>query len=305
MKLVSDFDGIWTNQANEAVYVWEYIVNYLCELSGKDKSFIDETLRLCKEEMNKEPHLYGWYNGGKIAAYYHEDPFGDNNAIFDFVNKTGITDVTDFTKKVKIIRDAILTKYKSLAEFSQDCFYLSTSKFKEEGKLNAVNETASIVDKLISSGTEIIIVSNSKTTKIEYVFDKAGIKAGNSEDSIVKVRGDAMKFAVDNTFTELPEDLKINDDVSVPLRRPSYYKILSEEKPDFVIGDVFSLDLALPLYLRMNDKSFSNLKVIQRVQTYTPDWVKEYLSKNEFKGIAYMVDSVNEVPDLFSKINNH
>ena len=29
------------------------------------------------------------------------------------------------------------------------------------------------------------------------------------------------------------------------------------------------------------------------------------LSKNEFKGIAYMVDSVNEVPDLFSKINNH
>lgn len=301
MKLVSDFDGIWTNQANEAEFVRKYIVNYLSELSGKDRSFIEETLLLCKDEMDKEPHKYGWVNGGKIAAYYHEDPFGDNNAIFDYINKTGISDETVFTKKVKIVCDAVLTKYKTLADFSQDCFYLSTSRFKEEGKLNAVAETASIVDKLKSSGTDIVIVSNSKTTKIEYVFDKVGIKAGTGEDSKVKVRGDAMKFGIDNSFTELPEDLKINENISVPLRRPSYFKILSEEKPDFVIGDVFSLDIALPLYLRMNDKNFSNLKVIQRVQTYTPEWVKEFLMRDEFKGIAFLVDGVDEVPEIISE----
>ena len=69
-----------------------------------------------------------------------------------------------------------------------------------------------------------------------------------------------------------------------------------------MIGDVFSLDLALPLYLRMNDSSFGNLKVIQRVQPYTPDWVKDYLSEERFRGIAFMVKSVDEVPDLFKKI---
>lgn len=301
MKLVSDFDGIWTNQANEAKYVWKFIVSYLCELSGKDKTFIDETLWMCRDEMDKEPYKYGWYNGGKIAAYYHEDPFGDNNAIFDFVNKTGISDETVFTKKVKIIRDSILKKYNSLADFSMDCFYLSTTKFKEEGKLKSVNETASIVEKLKSSGTDIIIVSNSKYTKIQYLFDKAGIKAGTCVDSIVKVRGDAMKFGIDNSFTELQEELKINENVSVPLRRPSYYKILSEEKPDFVIGDVFSLDIALPLYLRMSDRNFSNLKVIQRVQTYTPKWVKEFLTRDEFKGIAFIVDGVDEAPKIISE----
>ena len=302
MKLVSDFDGIWTNQANEAKYVWQFIVSYLCELSGKDKTFISETLWLCRDEMDKEPQKYGWFYGGKIAAFYHEDPFGDNNAIFDYINKTGISDETVFTKKVRIIRDAVLTKYKTLADFSQDCFYLSTTKFKEEGKLNAVDETASIVEKINSSGTDIVIVSNSKTTKIEYVFDKAGIRAGTGEDSKVKVRGDALKFGVDNSFTELPEDLKINENVSVPLRRPSYFKILTEEKPDFVIGDVFSLDIALPLHLRMNDKNFSNLKVIQRIQSYTPDWVKEFLSGDEFKGIAFMVNGVDEVPEVLKSI---
>ncbi len=70
--------------------------------------------------------------------------------------------------------------------------------------------------------------------------------------------------------------------------------------PDYVLGDVFSLDLALPLYLRMNDPKFQKLKVIQKVQKYTPSWVKDYLSKAEFKGIAFMIDDIKELPDIIS-----
>jgi hypothetical protein len=65
-----------------------------------------------------------------------------------------------------------------------------------------------------------------------------------------------------------------------------------------VLGDVFSLDLALPLYLRMHEKKLKKLKVIQKVQKHTPQWVKEFLSKDEFKGIAFMVDSIDELPEL-------
>jgi len=300
MKLVSDFDGIWTNQHKEAEYVWEFIINYLCEITNKDKNFMSTTLQECRDEMNKEPFKYGWINGEMIACYYHEDPFGDNNAIFDFVNNKGVKDENEFTNKLKFIRDSILKRYESLAKFSQDSFYLSTSKFKEEGKLNAVENTDLIVEKIKSLDTDIIIVSNSKTTKIEHVFEKAGIKAGTDATSQILVRGEAKKFEVINSFTELPEFLKINENISVALRRPAYYKILSEEKPDFVIGDVFSLDLALPLYLRLNDKRFSNLKVIQRVQKYTPDWVKDFLSKKELEGIAFLVNGVDELPEIIS-----
>jgi hypothetical protein len=50
--------------------------------------------------------------------------------------------------------------------------------------------------------------------------------------------------------------------------------------------------------MRLNDSRVTNLKVIQKVQKHTPDWVKDFLSKGEFKGIAFMVDSIDELPDL-------
>jgi len=248
--------------------------------------------------MNEEPFRYGWFNGDQIACFYHEDPFGDNNAIFDFIDKTGINGSDEFVSNLRLIKNSILKKYKSLAEFSQDCFYLSTSKFKEEGKLMPVDDALSVAEKIDSLNTDIVVVSNSKTVKIEYVFEKAGI--GINENQKVRVRGDAGKFLIDNSFDELPEFLEIDKQFRVPLRRKGYYKILSEEIPDFVIGDVFSLDIALPLYLRMNDNRFSDLKVIQRVQPYTPGWVKNFLSGNEFKGIAFLAETVTEAPAIIA-----
>lgn len=303
MKLISDFDGIWTNQAKEADYVWNFILEYLSELTSESKNYVSDTLTLCRKEMNKSPELYGWYNNNSVACFYNEDPFGDNNAIFDYINKTGLSADNDYLKSIKLIRDSILKKYKSLADFSQDCFYLATTKFKEEGKLQPVSDASEVVNKLNSSGTEIIIVSNSKTKKIEHVFEKAGIIASPEHGSAVRVRGDAMKFVLDQSFTEIPESLRINDKISVPLRRKSYYEILKEENPGLVIGDVFSLDLSLPLYLRLNNKEFSNLKVVQRVQTYTPDWVKNFLGRENLKGIAFMVNSVSELPDIISEFS--
>lgn len=300
IKLISDFDGIWTNQNIEAEYVWDYILSSLSELTGFNKEKIHIILSKCKSEMDKETYNYGWFFDGKIAAYYQEDPFGDNNAIFDFINKTNGID-----PDIKRVKECILQKNDSLASFSQDCFMNSTKKFKEEGKLNPVSTMGNVVDALDNSGVEIIVVSNSKTEKIKYLFSKAEIDVTDetsAERGKVHARGDAKKFVIDNDYTELPEYLDVTENYKVPLRRSSYHKILSEEKPDFVIGDVFSLDIALPLYLRMNDKSFGNLKVIQRVQPYTPDWVKNYLQEERFKEIAYLVNSVDELPGLINKV---
>lgn len=300
IKLISDFDGIWTNQNIEAEYVWDYIISSLSELTGSGKELIQNNLNKCKSEMDKETYKYGWFNNGSIAAYYQEDPFGDNNAIFDYINKNAGID-----PEFKTIKEAILKKYDSLADFSQACFMNSTKKFKEEGKLNPVSTTKKIVDELNNLNVEIIVASNSKTEKIKYLFSKAEIEVTDEvspERGKVHARGDAKKFVIDKEYTELPEFFEISEKYKVPLRRSSYYKILSEEKPDFVIGDVFSLDIALPLYLRMNDESFGNLKVIQRVQPYTPYWVKDFLSEDRFKEIAFMVKSVVELPFLIQNI---
>jgi hypothetical protein len=303
VKLLSDFDGVWTNQDIEADYVWKYIINCLSNLTGETPDVMDKLLADCKKEMDRAPYDYGWFNGGVISAYYQEDPFGDNNAIFDYINRAATTKTfSNYKQQLHNIKDCILNKNKvTLAEFSNECFMKSTTQFKLEGKLKPVESTAKVVKELNEKGVEIVVASNSKTEKIEHLFTKAGLTVSN--DRSIKrgrlyARGDARKFIIDPAYTVLPEYLEISGKYKISLRRSNYHKILTEEKPDYVIGDVFSLDLALPLYLRMNDKYFHKLKVIQKVHRHTPQWVKDFLSRDEFKGIAFMVDTIDELPAL-------
>jgi len=306
VKLISDFDGVWTNQDSEADYVWNYLVNSIASHTGTKPEEVDKLLKQCKSEMNGTAYEYGWFNNGAIAAYYQEDPFGDNNAIFDYIDRASSKrSYSHFKQDIAGIKDAILNKSKmTLAEFSNDCFVRSTTQFKLEGKLKPVETAGKIITKLNKAGVEIIVVSNSKTEKIEHLFLKAGQKMTN-EHSIIRGRlhaiGDAKKFVIDNSFTEIPESMPISGRFKVNLRRKNYFKILLKEKPDYVIGDVFSLDLALPLYLRLNDERFSKLKVIQKVQKHTPGWVKDFLAKDELNGIAFMVDSIDELPGILLK----
>jgi len=306
LKLLSDFDGVWTNQETEARYVRDYLIKKISELTGDSTDTVKNLIRDCKKDMDTAPYDYGWFNNGSVAAYYQEDPFGDNNAILDYINRSGSNkSYSNFKQHLAQIKDAILNKaHKTLAEFSNDCFIKATTQFKLEGKLRPVETAGDVVKELNSLGVEIVVVSNSKTEKIEHLFFKAGQKTTN--DSVLKrgklhARGDAKKFIIDSSYSALPEFLEITNKYKIPLRRSNYHKILMEEKPDYVIGDVFSLDLALPLYLRMHDKSFGKLKVIQRVQKHTPNWVKDYLNKDEFKGIAFMTDNIEEVPHIIKQ----
>jgi hypothetical protein len=276
----------------------------ISKLSSIPVKEIDILMDECRTEMDKTPHLYGWKYNGHLACYYQEDPFGDNNSIFDFIdNNISKSSYSHNRQKLAEIKDSVLkkTENKSMLEFSNECFIKSTTQFKLEGKLRPVPTAGAIVKELNKSGVEIVVASNSKTEKIEHLFLKAGQKASNDKSIIrgrLHARGDAQKFIIDPSFTEIPAKLKITKYFQPELRRKNYFNILLEEKPDYVIGDVFSLDLALPVYLRLNDARFSRLKVIQKVQPHTPAWVLEYLKNKELKGIAYMVDSIDELPAL-------
>ena len=304
IKLISDFDGVWTNQDIEAEYVRNYIIKRISELTTFPEKEIKDLLVDCKRDMDKTPFDYGWKYEGHTACYYQEDPFGDNNAIFDYIEKySSRASYSNYKQKLAVIKDSILkkTKNKTLLDFSNECFVKSTTQFKLEGKLKPVRSAETIVKELNKKGTEIIVASNSKTEKIEHLFRKAGHKVTN-EKSIVRGRlhaiGNAQKFVIDKLFTEVPEKLEINKRYQPELRRKYYFNILLEEKPDYVIGDVFSLDLSLPFYLRLNDNRFKKLKVILLMHKHTPKWVKEYLNREEFSEITYMIDNIEELPNL-------
>ncbi len=306
VKLLTDFDGIWTNQESEAEYVWKYILNKLSGLTGLSENGISEFLSAVKQEMLIAPYQYGWMNDGSTACFFGEDPFGDNNAIFDFIGrKYASDDKDDLTIRIRKIGKSILESgYDNFDKFANDCFFESTGKFREEGKLNPCPEAKEVLEKLFKMNVDVVVASNSKTQKIEHLFSKLGYKMTNEESherGTLHARGNSMKFVIHNDYTDLDKFLNINEKYRVPLRRKSYHEVLKDEKPDYVIGDVFSLDIALPLYMRLKDSHFTKMKVIQKIQSHTPAWVKEFLSKKEFEGIAFMVGNILEVPAVLEK----
>src|SRR5438132_736973 len=91
LKLVSDFDGIWTNQEAEVEFVWNYIIKKLVTITRFTENDLARIFRESKADMDRTPYKFGWMNNGKIAAYYREDPFGDNNAVFNYTTRAGST----------------------------------------------------------------------------------------------------------------------------------------------------------------------------------------------------------------------
>ena len=305
LKLVSDFEGIWTNKEQEAAYVWNNIVKKLSTITRFSEIEINRILDESKSDMDKQPYKFGWMNNGKIAVYYREDLFGDNNAVFNFISRVGsVNSFSVFKQELAEIKKCILEeKYESAEKFSDMCYMESTKKFKESGKLVPHLNAKTALDKVLEKGVDVVIASNSGTERIEHLCLKLGKKLSNDKSfkrSNVYSLGNAKRYIISQDYTELPESLHIKKYYDVPLRRKFYHHLLLGEMPDYVIGDVFSMDLALPLYLRMNDPKFKKLKIIQKVQKYTPDWVTEYLAKEEFKGKVFMIEDIKELPKIIS-----
>jgi hypothetical protein len=303
MKLVSDLDGVWTDQDKEAAYVIQFIIKKLSEITKFSGEELKELIEGCRKEMDKTPYEYGWFYDGKISAYYHEDPFGDNNAIFNYIQRIGNRNsFSVFRQKLSEIKKAILEKgFESIEKFSNYCFIEATKIFKESGKLAPHRNGKTALDKVLKKGIQVVVVSNSSTKKIEHLFLKMGKQPTNERSfkpGPVHARGEAMKYVINQDFKTVPAVQKTENRYDVQLRRQAYYNVLLDEAPDYVLGDVFSLDISLPLYLRLHDKRFNKLKLIQVVHKHTPDWVRDFLSKDKLKGFVFMIDDISQLPDV-------
>lgn len=292
IKLLSDFDGIWTNQEEEASYMRTFMENKLAEISGRNTGEIIRMIERINETMRITPHLYGWKYKSETPAFFGEDQFGDNNAIIDFIEQNNVKKKPDKDLLQIKILDA---GFESLEQFSTYCFTESTRIFREEGRLRPCESASKTAAKLLEGGVDLTVASNSGTDKIQYLFGKMGYDL--KSESRIHTRGNAMKFVIEKDYNALPSYLEVNSEYKIPLRRKYYHELLLEEKPGYVIGDVFSLDIALPLYLSLNDERFMGLKLILKVQNHTPEWVKQFLRKKEFWGIVFMIADIEELPD--------
>ncbi len=264
MKYLFDFDGVLTDQTEEAHRVRALFVEQVERASGWTQSQVQRLFATAEQEMDLAPHDHGWRFFGRVSAFSNEDLFVRNNGLAACLDgwmargREVAPGVKSFTELSSVAYDAMLAETRS-------------------GKLKPIDPISrTLMEGLLSQGHDVVVVSNSGTDRIVQLLESVGLKPeahSVNPGARLRVRGDARKF-------ELGSETRVRPvgPYPVDVSRPVYERILREEVPSAVIGDVFSLDLALPLELaRTESARFGGLRAYLRVRPYTPSWSREYV----------------------------
>jgi hypothetical protein len=280
IKIVSDFDGVWTDQAGEADTIREFLAAELARTSGEDLSRARLDVERLAAAMRAEPHAHGWAPEGRITAYVDEDPLCESSAICRHLA------VADDARE-RSYRDAILAAgFADLGEFGDHCFHGGASLFRERHAAAIVAHARESLAAIHEVGAEVVIVSNSATEKLAAWFAIAQVDAGEGDGHAVRLRGSAAKWVIGGD-----ETIDVGGRL-VHVDRPRYREAIEAEQPDIVVGDVFSLDLALPYVMRRAAQPAAPRRLVLRRHDHTPAWI---LRDRAGGAIDEVVDGVGEL----------
>lgn len=285
-KILSDFDGVWTDPRKEA----DAIISHLIEAAARaakvplDQARADFAGFL--ELVNASPGRYGWAPDGWITGYVDEDPLlissGLGMLLHDGKNIAG----------APRYRDAILEQHETLMTFTDTCFLEAMSKFLETQPNQLLMRARPVLDRWLAAGYEVVVVSNSHAEKLCKWFQERGIDAREDDTGEIRVRGNAKKYQIASDTGALELSGR-----KICVDRPLYLKALVEEQADVVIGDVFSLDLSLPYVLRRDGLPGAPKHLVLKRHKHTPAWITALVGEGP---IDCLVDDLGDLPDLVS-----
>jgi FMN phosphatase YigB (HAD superfamily) len=276
MKLLTDFDGVITDLAEEARRVRELFEADLLAAAGpagagEAKAALVAAERAC----DAAPHAHGWMWEGRVTAFVNEDPFVRVNGIAARLD----ADADCGRRGPAGLRPALVAQGRRNFRDAAQAAYVAMTHETAAGRIRPLDpEARDVIAEFVARGVETVVVSNSGTERILALLRAAGLDAvaHGAGAGPLRVRGDAKKYVLGAdpaAFRSLAAGV-----YDVAVDRPHYEAILREEAPDFVMGDVFSLDLALPLSLRRaGDPAFRSVHALLRARPYTPQWPVDHL----------------------------
>lgn len=286
-KILSDFDGVFTDQGIEADENYRHVLRECVRLVGGNPARIEAEIARIRAEVLASPAAWGWApDGDRISAYVDEDPLCLPSAVCLFLSRTD-------EPLVREIRAAIEAEFASLAVFSEHCFRAAVASYRELHPPCLVPDVAGQLDRVLATGAEVVVVSNSSSEKIGAWLRSAGIDAGEGPGHRVRLRGSAGKQFLGDTDASIRVA-----DRQVRIDRPRYRAAIEEEAPDLVIGDVFSLDLALPHVMRGEGHPAAPARLVLRRHPHTPTWI---LGDRAHGAIDHVVDHFADLAELVSR----
>jgi hypothetical protein len=263
MRIVMDFDGVYTDPTDEGEACSRNFRNKIISLQlqeiGLDtEERVDSWLGELRARQAAFPFRFGWRSEGKVSAFTFEDPFIRNIGLADYLDHLAVSG--DSKAKQVLAGLSRAEKIKSFGELSEWSFHqLRLKKAPDPAAKRWVLDA-------MQKGHEVFIVSNSATDKIEEFLNQAGFP----EDRRPMVRGGARKFGLGSSPRLLRVGSFGGETVEVDTDRPLYEKALLEIQPDAVIGDVFCLDLSLPIRLKREKRLALRGGIHYRHRDYTP-----------------------------------
>jgi len=261
MRIVMDFDGIYTDPSEEGEACSRHFRDKILSLRLKSVGLetlekVESWLGELRVRQSQKPFAFGWRSEGRVSAFSFEDPFIRNIGLADFLDH--LVEIGDEKATTVLQHLSKVEKIKNFGELSEWAFLqLNLKKRPDPGAKKWVEDT-------LRAGHEVIIVSNSATGKIEEFLNQNGY----APDLRPKVRGGARKFGLGNH----PRTMLIHEGekIEIDTDRPLYEEALMELSPDAVIGDVFCLDLSLPIRLKREGKLAFKGGIFYRYRDYTP-----------------------------------
>jgi hypothetical protein len=275
--LVLDFDGTMTDAEQEGRPFREGYLEDLCALVGK-KPGDSEIMTLAEEaeaELARAPgaHPYLWM--GRAVAPATVDPYLRIMPIAQRVlDKYGA--LPDPTDRGRLLA-GVLFKYNYQKTLGRPVFRTNAGKILRE-----------------LGGSPTWIVTNSDTHAVASKIAALDRETPGVAWLTSRVRGYARKFEVDDAWTHAAAELAVPGlDRPVLLRRHAYYEslrsVLEEANATFedlvVCGDIFELDLALPLSL--------GARIALVASEHTPGYERAFVASHPR---GRVIEDLTEIP---------
>ena len=285
MKILSDFDGVWTDQEGEARFINESFTLEVASdlgLSAEDaRSEFDGFLRAA----HAAPDRHGWWPRGFLTAFVDEDELLATGAVCRYLDDGG--DAPGAERWRVGIRRA---GYGSAHEYGSEKFGPAMRTYLRDHGHGLVEGARGLCRRLRDARVELVIVSNSPTSKLRKLFNDAGIE----ESEGLRLVGDARKWWIENDEPRAEFSGR-----SVHLDRPHYRQILTREQPDLVIGDVASQELAMPAAMRREGALQPSTQLVLRQSPNSAAWAVGQIALDPSERLVdRCVSSVVELEDL-------
>lgn len=271
--LVLDFDGTMTDAEKEGAPFRGAYLDDIATLAGLPRDEVESMAVRFEAAVALNAHAEGWLYGGSIVAPATVDPY----------------------LRVMPVARRILDEAGAFTVPSERDRLLDGVLYKHNYGRTAIAfrpGAGEVLRRL--RGTQTYIVTNSHTDAVQHKLRVLGGDGGDLDWLVARVRGRAQKYVIDASWNAVAPSMQLPGLARpVLLRRRRYHDALEALRQRagvgwrdvVVVGDIFELDLALPLAL--------GARVGLLCNAFTPAWERNFLAKHPRGGL---LGDVAEIP---------